>query len=136
MSGHLTMAAVRLGICTEEPITVEGTPVIPREFAVEFIRSQRLVLLKAAAPAAWTASSFLSEQGPGANGMRISWERWERRRWGWRSGEELPDRAVRLVRRLELRHVAAVELEVTGAGKCPLDVLHERSARVDHCAPR
>jgi saccharopine dehydrogenase-like NADP-dependent oxidoreductase len=45
---QLTMAAVRLGICTEEPITVEGMPVIGREFAVEFIRSQRPSLLKAA----------------------------------------------------------------------------------------
>lgn len=45
---QLTMAAVRLGICTEEPITVDGAPVIPREFAVEFIRSQRPALLEAA----------------------------------------------------------------------------------------
>lgn len=45
---ELTMAVARLGICTEEPITVDGTPVIPREFAVEFIRSRRPALLKAA----------------------------------------------------------------------------------------
>lgn len=43
-----TMDAVRLGICSEDPIEVDGAQVVPLDFAVEFIRSRRHSMLEAA----------------------------------------------------------------------------------------
>ncbi len=45
---QLTMDAVRLGICTEEPLIVQGREVIPIEFAVAYIISRRPEFLEAA----------------------------------------------------------------------------------------
>lgn len=45
---ELIKGVVRLGITGEEPITVERTKVVPLEFAVQFILSQREKLLKKA----------------------------------------------------------------------------------------
>jgi saccharopine dehydrogenase-like NADP-dependent oxidoreductase len=45
---QLTMDTVKLGICTEEPIIVQGIEVIPIEFAVAFIISRRQGFLDAA----------------------------------------------------------------------------------------
>lgn len=45
---ELTMDTVRLGICTEEPILVQGREVISIEFAVAYIISRRPGLLEAA----------------------------------------------------------------------------------------
>lgn len=45
---QLTMDTVRLGICTEEPLIVQGKEVIPIEFAVAYIISRRSDLLEAA----------------------------------------------------------------------------------------
>jgi saccharopine dehydrogenase-like NADP-dependent oxidoreductase len=45
---ELTMDTVRLGICTEEPLLVQGREVIPIEFAVAYIISRRPGLLDAA----------------------------------------------------------------------------------------
>ncbi len=45
---QLTMDTVRLGICTEEPLVVQGREVIPIEFAVSYIISRRPGLLEAA----------------------------------------------------------------------------------------
>jgi saccharopine dehydrogenase (NAD+, L-lysine-forming) len=42
---HLTQDMVRLGVCTTEPLIVEGKPVIPIEFAVAHIQSSRPALL-------------------------------------------------------------------------------------------
>jgi saccharopine dehydrogenase-like NADP-dependent oxidoreductase len=44
----LTMDAVRLGICTEEPIGFGGERVVPRDFAVAYLRARRPGLLAAA----------------------------------------------------------------------------------------
>ena len=44
----LTMDAVRLGICVEEPLVVQGNEVVPIEFAVAYIISRRPALLAAA----------------------------------------------------------------------------------------
>lgn len=44
----LTMDAVRLGICTEEPLIVQGREVIPIEFAVAYIIRRRPGFLEAA----------------------------------------------------------------------------------------
>ena len=45
---RLTMDTVRLGICIEEPLTVQGSAVVPIEFAVAYIISKRPALLAAA----------------------------------------------------------------------------------------
>jgi saccharopine dehydrogenase-like NADP-dependent oxidoreductase len=45
---QLTMDTVRLGICTEEPLVVQGREVIPIEFAVAYIISRRPGLLRQA----------------------------------------------------------------------------------------
>ncbi len=45
---QLTMDTVRLGICTEEPLIVQGNEVIPIEFAVAYIISRRPGFIKAA----------------------------------------------------------------------------------------
>lgn len=45
---QLTMDTVALGICTEEPLTVQGTEVVPIEFAVSYIISRRAELLEIA----------------------------------------------------------------------------------------
>ena len=44
----LTMDTVRLGICTEEPLAVQGQEVIPIEFAVAYIISRRQGFIDAA----------------------------------------------------------------------------------------
>jgi saccharopine dehydrogenase-like NADP-dependent oxidoreductase len=45
---RLTMDTVRLGICIEEPVIVQGREVVPIEFAVAYIISRRPGLLEAA----------------------------------------------------------------------------------------
>lgn len=45
---HLTQDMVRVGTCTTEPIEVQGQPVVPIEFAVAHIQSQRPGLLEEA----------------------------------------------------------------------------------------
>lgn len=45
---QLTMDAVRLGICGEEPILVDGREVVPRDFAIAHILARRPALLEAA----------------------------------------------------------------------------------------
>lgn len=45
---RLTMDAVELGICTEDPLVVGGREILPIDFAVEFILSRRPALLEAA----------------------------------------------------------------------------------------
>ena len=42
---RLTMDTVRLGICTSEPVVVQGRDIVPLEFAVAFILSRRPGLL-------------------------------------------------------------------------------------------
>jgi saccharopine dehydrogenase (NAD+, L-lysine-forming) len=45
---QLTMDTVALGICTEEPLVVQGKEVVPIEFAVSYIISRRPALLEKA----------------------------------------------------------------------------------------
>jgi len=45
---ELTQEMVRVGTCTEEPLTVQGQKVVPLEFAVAHIQSQRARLLREA----------------------------------------------------------------------------------------
>jgi saccharopine dehydrogenase-like NADP-dependent oxidoreductase len=45
---QLTMDTVALGICTEEPLIVQGCEVVPIEFAVQYIISRRPGFIKAA----------------------------------------------------------------------------------------
>ena len=45
---HLTQDMVRVGACSQEPMEVQGQPVIPLEFSVAHILSSRAALLEAA----------------------------------------------------------------------------------------